>query len=109
MISARFFYVGSLCTGCTVSGHAGYGEAGEDIVCAAVSSAVQTVANLMTEVYALPIREKVSEKTAEISLQLAGTPVEGDDVQHLFRGLELQLSCLEEMYPAYIQMERKFH
>ena len=39
---------GRLCF-CSVKGHAGFADAGQDIVCAAVSSAVQLTANILGE------------------------------------------------------------
>ncbi len=45
MIRAEFFQSGSVHTGFRISGHAGYAGAGKDIVCAAVSSAVQLTVN----------------------------------------------------------------
>ncbi|MDE6775099.1 MAG: ribosomal-processing cysteine protease Prp [Ruminococcus sp.] len=47
MIRAEFHKKnGSLC-GFDISGHSGYAESGSDIVCAAVSSAVQLTVNLL--------------------------------------------------------------
>lgn len=47
MIQAEFYRKnGSLC-GFDIGGHSGYAEAGSDIVCAAVSSAVQLTVNLL--------------------------------------------------------------
>ncbi len=104
MITARFFYAGDHCTGCTVSDHAGFAQAGPDIVCACVSSAVQTVANLMTEVYHLPIAVQAHEDTAEVVLRLTGTDTTGD-AHRLFTGLELQMQLLQEAYPKYIRLK----
>lgn len=104
MISARFFYAGEHCTGCSVEGHAGYAEEGADIVCASVSSAVQTVANLMTEIYHLPVSAEETEKTAAIVLRLDKPDVSGN-ADRLFAGLELQFQLLAEAYPAYIQLK----
>ena len=50
MIVARFFCREGRPRGFTVSGHAGYAEAGSDIVCAAATSAVQLVCNTITDV-----------------------------------------------------------
>lgn len=104
MISARFFYAGEHCTGCSVAGHAGYAEEGADIVCASVSSAVQTVANLMTEIYHLPVSAEEEEKTAAIVLRL-DKPDDSGNADRLFAGLELQFQLLAEAYPRYIQLK----
>ncbi len=49
MIRAEFYEKQGLLTGFRFSGHSGYAEAGEDVVCAAVSSAVQLTANILGE------------------------------------------------------------
>lgn len=104
MISARFFYAGKQCVGCTICGHADYADAGEDIVCAYVSSAVQTVANLMTEIFRLPISAEEDEDTASVIIRLT-TPDDSGNAQRLFDGLKLQLCQVEMLYPANIRLE----
>ena len=47
MIRAEFFESKGLLVGFSFSGHSGYAESGSDIVCAAVSSAVQLTANML--------------------------------------------------------------
>ena len=42
MIRAEFFSKADHLNGFSVSGHSGYADAGEDIVCAALSSVIQT-------------------------------------------------------------------
>lgn len=104
MIQAQFFKAGSILTGCEVSGHAEYGDAGEDIVCAAVSSAVQTVSNLITEIYKLPARVHADPDTATISIQVEAE-ASGVDSHNLLSGLALQLSQIQEEYPACITIK----
>ena len=50
MIRAVFRYAGDAPRGFSLCGHAGAGVAGEDIVCAAVSSAAYMAANTVTDV-----------------------------------------------------------
>ena len=47
MIRADFYEKQGLLIGFRFSGHSGYAEAGEDVVCAAVSSAVQLTVNIL--------------------------------------------------------------
>lgn len=47
MITAVFSKVGNEIIGFDVKGHSGYAQAGQDIVCAAVSSAAYFTANLL--------------------------------------------------------------
>ena len=69
--------------GFTVQGHSGSAEAGEDIVCAAVSSAVYMAANTLTDV--LMLTPAIEVRDGFLSLHLRG---------------------LQEEYPDYIQFER---
>ena len=103
MISARFFHAGKQYTGCTITGHADYSEEGTDVICAYVSATVQTVANLMTEIFHLPILAEEQEEPARVSLQLSGKDPSGN-AQRLFAGLELQLGEQSRVFPANIQL-----
>ena len=94
MISARFFLAGEQYTGCEISGHADYSE---------VSATVQTVANLMTEIFRLPVSAAEQEEPALVSIQLK-EPDPSGNVQRLFAGLELQLGELSKVFPANIQV-----
>lgn len=49
MVRAEFYQSDGLFRGFDISGHAGYAESGEDIVCASVSSAVQFAVNILDE------------------------------------------------------------
>ena len=49
MIQAKFYESKGILTGFSFSGHSGYAEAGQDVACAAVSSAVQLTANMLEE------------------------------------------------------------
>ena len=90
---------GRLC-GVTVTGHAGYAEEGTDIVCAAVSSAVQLTANLITDTF----REKarVTAEDDRIGITLRAQTGSGSAV---LSGLCDHLHYLSEDYPGTIQIE----
>ena len=47
MIRAEFYESKGVPKGFSISGHAGYADAGQDVVCAAVSSAVQLTVNVL--------------------------------------------------------------
>ena len=89
MISARFFLAGEQYTGCEITGHADYSEEGTDVICAYVSAAVQTVANLMTEIFRLPVSAEETEEPARVSLRLSEKDDSGN-AHRLFAGLALQ-------------------
>ncbi|MBQ8927988.1 MAG: ribosomal-processing cysteine protease Prp [Oscillospiraceae bacterium] len=90
---------GTLC-GFRISGHAGYADAGEDIVCAAVSSAVQYATILITEVF----REKDTESAGDnVTAVRLLTPEQGQSARVL-DGLLMHLQFLSEDYPGTIHI-----
>lgn len=84
-------------TGFSLSGHADAAPAGEDIVCAAVSSAAYMTANTLTEILRLPAEISVGEGSMEVSLT-------GDaaTAQALLSGFRLHIQALQDQYPACI-------
>lgn len=89
--------------GFTVQGHADTAPAGEDILCAAVSSAVYLTANTLTEIYGLT--PDLSEHDGYFSLRFSDADAY-ETAQPLLQGLCLHLLGLEEQYPDYIHIER---
>ena len=70
MISIDFFAVQGALTGFSAHGHADTAPYGEDIVCAAVSSACLLTANTITEVLHLPAAAEM--KDGFLQLRLSG-------------------------------------
>jgi len=83
--------------GFSARGHADTAPYGEDIVCAAVSSACLLTANTITEV--LPAAAEM--KDGFLQLRLSGDTA---PAQVLLQGLKLHLSALSEQYPQSIQV-----
>ena len=102
MIFAVFSHKGNRITEVSVSGHAGYAPKGEDIVCASVTSALQTVVNGITEVLKIPADVQVEEN--KITCTLPDSSQEGA-AQALLQALYLQLSLLKEDYPKNITLK----
>jgi uncharacterized protein YsxB (DUF464 family) len=100
MIKAVFEKKNGRVCGVSVSGHAGYADAGEDIVCASVSSAVQLCANLITDTF----REKAKVTAGDnlIEIRLRGKAGSGYAV---LSGLCDHLRYLSEDYPGTITIE----
>jgi uncharacterized protein YsxB (DUF464 family) len=101
MITVRFLQHNGTSSGCTVSGHAGYGTEGDDIVCASVSSAVQITANTLTEILQIPAAVTAVEDTIDIRLPEGSDPVG----YALLDGLSLHLELLKDDFPDWIQIE----
>lgn len=102
---------GSLCE-CSVRGHADYADAGQDVVCAAVSSAMQLTANLITENFqekaSVSVQEVRSQNQIRISLgQVPGhhhdnSPSPGEII---LEGLLTHLQWISEEYPDHIAIQ----
>lgn len=101
MTTARFVRRGGLIAGYEISGHAGYAEAGEDIVCAAVSALAQTTAIGLTEVLGLAPQIRIDEDAGAMSLILS-TPEDG--AQILLKTLLAGLRAIERQYPRHIRI-----
>ena len=97
MISVRFFQRQGKLSGVTVSGHAGYGEYGRDIVCASVTSAVQLTANGITEILKIPCDVRMEANRISLTLDRQ----DGEAV-HFLQALQLHLTVLSEDYPNTI-------
>ena len=101
MIEVTFTSEGSRITGFTVKGHSGLAPQGEDILCAAVSSAAYLVANTATEVLHLcPLSLRVGEGEMFFRVE------EKDEAacRPLLLGLKLHLTALEEQYPGHMKV-----
>ncbi len=91
-------------TGFTVSGHAGYGEYGTDIVCAAVTTAAMTAVNGLTDVVGLEIMPEVREGFLSCNLpdNLSGEKRHDADV--LLSSMVLSLENIAEQYGEYVRI-----
>lgn len=98
MIRAVFFRSGSL-RGFELSGHAGSGVYGSDIVCAAVSSAAYMVANTVTEVLSVEADADVRDGYMKFSFSSGNSVAEA-----VLDGLELHLRELEKEYPKKLKV-----
>ncbi len=105
MTRVEFFNPNDRIEGFCCSGHSGYGEEGTDIVCAAVSSAVQFAIITITDVLGVKAKTKVKEDEARITLKLPASCEEDEDaVQAILTGLMLTLCSLRDDYPDYIEV-----
>ncbi len=104
MTTVTFHSEGSRLVGFDVQGHSGYAPEGEDIVCAAVTSAVRLTECAINDVLGLEASVKVREKDASISLKLPaklGQTAEST-CQTLLAALMVHFVQLNEEYPEYI-------
>ncbi len=106
MTTATFYTEGSRLTGFEIKGHSGYADEGEDIVCAAVTSAVRLVNATINDVLGLEASVKVRAKDATITLKLPATLGQTNEstCQALLTGLMVHLVELGEEYPENISI-----
>ena len=106
MTSVIFHTVEDRIIGFDAQGHSGYGEQGEDIVCAAVTSAVRLVEATVNDVMGLCASVKVNQETAAISLRLPGglEQTAESTCQNLLAGLMVYLTQLHDEYPDNIEV-----
>ena len=90
--------------GFSVSGHSGYAEAGQDIVCAAVSAVVGMAESTINDVCGAKAKVRVKEEDARITLTLPAVCDEEESVQAVLAGLLLYLCNLRDEYPDYIEV-----
>ena len=88
---------GKLC-GFRITGHAG-GEMGQDIVCAAVSSAAYMTANTVTEIIGATADIAVDDGYMDVTVtdRIPGC-------QDVLSGFRLHLQALTDQYPTRIQL-----
>ena len=107
MTTVTFHSEGSRIVGFEVKGHSGYAPEGEDdIVCAAITSAVRLTECAVNDVLGLEASVKVRERDASITLKLPnglGQTTEST-CQTLLAALMVHFVQLAEEYPDHISV-----
>ena len=104
MTKCEFFTEGDRITGFTVSGHSGYAEAGQDIVCAAISAVVTMAEATINDVCGAKAKVRVKDEDARITLTLPASCDEEETVQAVLAGMMVTLCNLRDEYPDYIEV-----
>ncbi|MBQ8574499.1 MAG: ribosomal-processing cysteine protease Prp [Clostridia bacterium] len=99
MIKARFFTTDNKICGYEISGHSGSAEAGQDIICAFVSSAAYMAANTLTEIVKAKADIDVSDGFMSVQIQSKLS-----EAQQILEGLRLHLESLAGDYPDNIKV-----
>lgn len=102
MVCVRFLTnPDGVCQGFLMEGHAEQGEEGQDIVCAAISSAAYMAVNTLTEVvHVTPLSLRASEGEMYFRVE----PKDVSLCRDVLLGLKLHLQGLEEQYPQALQV-----
>ncbi len=104
MTRIAFRMEGGRVAGVTVSGHSRYAGAGEDIVCAAITSAVRLTECALNDVLGIGAAVKVRERDASVAIKLPGGLGEQNEqtCQALLTALMLHLTALRDEYPDHL-------
>ena len=104
MTTVTFHSEGSRITGFSVEGHSGFANEGEDILCAAITSAVRLAECAINDILGLEASVKVREKDASISLKLPGSLGQTNEstCQTLLTALMVYFTELTEEYPDHL-------
>ena len=106
MTTITFRMEGDRITGFDSQGHSGYAEAGADIVCAGITSAIRLVEATVNDVLGLAASVKVRESDASISFRLPGglDPTAESTCQALLTGLMVYFTELHDEFPDNIEV-----
>ena len=106
MTTITFRTEGDRIIGFDSQGHSGYAEAGADIICAAITSAIRVTECTINDVMGLSASVHVDEKKVKISLRLPGglSVAAENTCQALMTGLMVYFAQLQEEYPDNIEV-----
>ena len=104
MTRCEFFTENERITGFSISGHSGYAEAGQDIVCAAISAVVTMAEATINDVCGAKAKVRVKDEQARITLTLPVSCDEEETVQAVLAGMMITLAGMRDDYPDYIEV-----
>ena len=99
MTKVTFYFDENVPYGFLISGHSGFAESGEDIVCASVSSVAYMVANTITEILKVNAEIKVNDGMMRLIVNKEQRHITKD----ILLGLKLHLDSLAEDYPKFLE------
>lgn len=112
MTHIKFYRSGGSFYGFEEKGHTGYGEAGEDILCAALSSMTMLIVNTIEISYASDVEYEVNEGATEIKVRSKSALAEFENderkryaISGLFCGYFYQLNDLLDEYYDHLEVE----
>lgn len=89
------------------TGHSGYAESGSDIVCGAVSTLMQSLANGLTEIVKISPNVVVDEELAHMHISL--NDANSKEAQILMQTTLLSLKNIADSYNKYIKIKEKHY
>ncbi len=112
MTEITFFKRNGVYYGFKESGHSGYADAGQDIVCAAISAMTMLIVNTIEVSYATDVEYVIDEDSTDVTVTVPSILENKDDNAHirfavsgLLQGYFLQLMDMLEDYYDYLSVE----
>ena len=112
MTKITFFKRGGVYYGFKETGHSGYADAGQDIVCAALSAMTMLVVNTIEISYATDVEYVIDEDTTDVTVTVPSILEDTGDNAHikfavsgLIQGYFMQLMDMLEDYYDYLSVE----
>ena len=112
MTKIVFFRSGGVYYGFEEHGHTGYGESGDDVLCAAISSMTMLIINAIEISYAGDVEYTIDEDTADIRVIAKGALPENEEdekkryaISGLLAAYYYQLNDLLEEYYDYLDVD----
>ncbi|MBR5273528.1 MAG: ribosomal-processing cysteine protease Prp [Clostridia bacterium] len=87
-------------SGFCLEGHSNYAESGNDIVCAALSSAAYLVINTITDVMSIPSSASAEDGRIGITIEKGYE----EKCREIMRGFEIHINALKKQYPKHIKV-----
>ena len=89
-------------------GHSGYAESGSDIVCSAVSTLIQNLANGLTEIVKIQTKVIIDEETPHMSIELLENDIRKlSYAQVLMQSTLLSLKQIADEFNKFIKIKEK--
>ena len=112
MTNVTFFKRGGTYYGFQETGHSGYADAGQDIVCAALSAMTMLVINTIEISFASDVEYTIDEDTTDVTVTVPSVLDSSPDnetkrfaVSGLIQGYFMQLMDMLEDYYDYLSVE----
>ncbi|MBQ2470037.1 MAG: ribosomal-processing cysteine protease Prp [Clostridiales bacterium] len=109
MTKVTFLKRGGVYYGFHETGHTGWGESGDDVLCAALSAMTMLIINVIEVSYGSSVEYTIDEKTTDITVKAYGALSDPDDrkryaISGLIEGYFLQLNDMLEDYYDYLDV-----
>ena len=112
MTKITFFRKNGVFYGFKETGHTGFGEEGDDVLCAALSAMTMLILNTLEVVMECPVDYRIDDETTDITMRcLSALPEHEKDEKKRFaasgviEGYFVQLNDLTEEYFDYLDVE----